>query len=336
MPALEIHRFSPDDSGDVAAALKLTNDASVVDAPWEYPWTPERFDTLLRRGWDGEAPTPYLASVDDTPVGAGFMFTSERDNTHVAWLWLTIHPDRRRRGHGSELFEHLVEQAQQAGRTSVVTDGWESERATAFAARFRLERKSQAIMRRQHLAEVDHDVVRKLYDEAARASTDYELVPILGRTPQDMVDAMVSLVSAINDAPTDDLDIEDEVFTPERLAAYEEAAMVNGDRLYRLVARHRGSGELGGHTVIGVEAARPAIAHQHDTAVDRGHRGHRLGLLLKAGMLLWLAEVEPQIETVDTWNAESNEHMIAVNEALGYRVMGRELQFQRSLLDGAG
>ena len=64
----------------------------------------------------------------------------------------------------------------------------------------------------------------------------------------------------------------------------------------------------------------------------KAHRGHRLGLLLKAGMLLWLAEAEPQLATVDTWNAESNDHMIAVNEALGYRVMGRELQFQKSLV----
>ena len=46
-------------------------------------------------------------------------------------------------------------------------------------------------------------------------------------------------------------------------------------------------------------------------------------------MLRWLAEIEPQLETLDTWNAESNDHMIGVNERLGYRVMGRELQFQR-------
>ena len=48
-------------------------------------------------------------------------------------------------------------------------------------------------------------------------------------------------------------------------------------------------------------------------------------------MVLWLAEVEPQVETVDTWNAESNAHMIGVNERLGYRVLGREMQFQRRL-----
>jgi GNAT superfamily N-acetyltransferase len=185
-------------------------------------------------------------------------------------------------------------------------------------------------MRRQHLEELDLAHVRKLYDEAADVASDYELVRVPGRTPPELVDAVVELMAAINDAPTDDLDIEDEVFSPERLAAYEDYVL-SGNRLYRLVARHRGTGELGGHTVVGVEAARPHIADQHDTAVAEAHRGHRLGMLLKAAMVLWLAEDEPQVRTVDTWNAESNTHMIAVNDALGYRVLGRELQFQRSI-----
>ena len=33
-------------------------------------------------------------------------------------------------------------------------------------------------------------------------------------------------------------------------------------------------------------------------------------------MVRWLAEAQPQVETVDTWNAESNDHMIEVNAAL--------------------
>jgi GNAT superfamily N-acetyltransferase len=122
------------------------------------------------------------------------------------------------------------------------------------------------------------------------------------------------------------------VFSPERLATYEDATLSRGDGLYRLVARHRDSGELAGHTIVAVESRRPAVARQHDTAVARAHRGHRLGVLLKTGMLLWLAEAEPQIETVDTHNAESNDHMIAVNEALGYRVMARSVEFQTSLV----
>jgi hypothetical protein len=177
-------------------------------------------------------------------------------------------------------------------------------------------------------------VVQQLYDDAAAVAADYELVRIAGRTPDELMDAVVELSAAINDAPTDDLDIEDDVMSAERVEAYETSVLAHGERLYRLVARHRETGELGGHTVVAVEEARPALASQHDTAVARAHRGHRLGMLLKAGMLLWLAEAEPQVESVDTWNAESNDHMIAVNEALAYRVMGRALQFQKTLSVG--
>ena len=75
----------------------------------------------------------------------------------------------------------------------------------------------------------------------------------------------------------------------------------------------------------------PQLAEQHDTSVVRSHRGHRLGLLLKAEMMLWLREAQPQLESVDTWNAESNDFMISVNELLGYRIMGRELAFQKTV-----
>jgi GNAT superfamily N-acetyltransferase len=102
-----------------------------------------------------------------------------------------------------------------------------------------------------------------------------------------------------------------------------------GHRLYRLVARHRASGELAGQTVVAVDGERPELGEQHDTSVVAAHRGHRLGALLKLEMLRWLSEAEPQLREIDTWNAESNDHMIGVNEVLGYRVLGRVLDFQR-------
>ena len=139
------------------------------------------------------------------------------------------------------------------------------------------------------------------------------------------------MVAAINDAPIDDLDIEDEVFPPERVRAYEDAQEARGLLIHRVFARHRETGELAGHTVVVVDSERPQLGEQEDTSVVRAHRGHRLGLLLKADMNLWLREVQPQLETIDTWNAESNSHMIALNELVGYQVMGREFEFQKSI-----
>ena len=86
-----------------------------------------------------------------------------------------------------------------------------------------------------------------------------------------------------------------------------------------------------GHTVVGVDVERPWFALQFDTSVVRAHRGHRLGLLIKIDMMRWLAETEPQVRILDTDNAASNAHMIAVNEILGYRVTGSVLEWQRSL-----
>jgi hypothetical protein len=55
--------------------------------------------------------------------------------------------------------------------------------------------------------------------------------------------------------------------------------------------------------------------------VTRQHRGHRLGLLVKTAMLEWLAVAEPRLERIVTGNAAVNQHMIAINEELGYELL---------------
>ena len=44
-------------------------------------------------------------------------------------------------------------------------------------------------------------------------------------------------------------------------------------------------------------------------------------------MLELLAEAEPQLELIMTSNAAANDHMIAVNEQLGYEVAGPGWRF---------
>lgn len=181
------------------------------------------------------------------------------------------------------------------------------------------------------LADVDRPRLDEAYDAALPYAADYTLERWTLPTPDDRLDALAVMASSINDAPTGDLDYEDEVFTGARMRAYEDARVGRGERLYRVVACHRPTGELAAQTVVAVPGEDPTWGDQHDTSVVRAHRGHRLGLLLKTEMLRWLADAEPQLRTIDTWNAESNDHMIAVNEVLGYLVLGREWAYQRSL-----
>ena len=146
-----------------------------------------------------------------------------------------------------------------------------------------------------------------------------------------MLGDVAAMTAAINDTPIDDLDIEDEVFTPERIRIFEAAQLAARSRIYRVIARERETGVLGGHTMVGVDAEHPGYAGQFNTSLLRAHRGHRLGRLLKITMLQWLADEEPQLRKLDTWNAASNAHMIEVNEILGYEIVASGIEWQLRL-----
>jgi RimJ/RimL family protein N-acetyltransferase len=326
---VKLHEVGPGDRDLIDRYVAVDTHARRLDAPWMHPATPYRLEMYLRHGWDGEPGRRFLVQAGSEDVGVATLDTTDYDNLDLAWVGAVIVPGLRRRGLGTAAYELLAETAREMGRTKLGTDGWDEPGSRAFAAARGWEQKSVAVARRQHLRELDPGLADRLYDEALAHAGDYELQRVEGQSPSDLLEPLAAATAAINDAPLDDLDLEDEVFPPERVAAYEAAQVESGYRLYRIVARHRVTHEIAGLTVATVDSENPAIGHQHDTSVVRAHRGHRLGLLLKSDMLGWLCEREPQLETVDTWNAESNAHMIAVNERLGYRVMGRELEYQR-------
>lgn len=312
--------------------MALLTATHAVDCPAALLPTPFGYAAGLRYGWDGDPGRSYLArEADGSLVGLLSLHAPTYDNTNVVWIEVEVHPDHRGRGIGSELVRYAEQVAGELGRTSFGLNSFDLPKADAFAKRHGFEQKAVEVNRRQDITNLDWSTVQKLYDEAVHASADYEVLRIIGELPEDMLDGMVAVTASINDAPKDDLDLEDDVFTPERLRAYEAARRGHNQTMYRVIARHRTTGELAGHSVVTVERERPHIAEQNDTAVSRDHRGHRLGALAKTGMLLWLREAEPALTQLDTWNAESNNHMISINEQLNYFVVARALDYQKSL-----
>jgi GNAT superfamily N-acetyltransferase len=323
--------YDADDAELLEAARVIVNAFQAAETPWLPQLTAHRWAMQVRHGWDGSLERHLLAWADGVPVGVAALELGEWDNLDLAWIDLCVHPEQRRRGHGSALLAHLLELAREAGRTKVGLSGWELPATVAFARHHGFKRAAEEIYRVVRPRELARGFVDDAYTEAAAFAEDYELLRFVGQTPDELLVAVSEMTVAINDAPIDDLDVEDEAFPAERIRSYEDATINSGHRLYRVIARHRESGELAGHTVVAVDAETPEIAHQHDTAVVRAHRGHRLGLLVKADLMRWLAVVEPQVEMIDTWNAESNKNMIEVNERLGYCRVSRELEFQKRL-----
>ena len=76
---------------------------------------------------------------------------------------------------------------------------------------------------------------------------------------------MIEVTAAINDAPMGELTFEDEVFDLQRLQDIETARGARGDRSYRVIARHRETGEIGGHTNGGHQPAPAARSASRPT-----------------------------------------------------------------------
>jgi len=319
-------------TGDVDGVLAVYEAARALEMPHWPSNTVSSFRAQLRYGWDGEpAEVAALRDGAGRVIGALEVSLPRWDNKHLGIVEVTVDPPLRRQGLGRSLFQAGIDRLAADGRDVLLSNSFEHSVAMGFLEAMGLKQASLDAERRLDLRGLDWECLDTEYATAERHAEAYELRRLPGRVPEQSLDAVVTMTAAINDAPTDDLELEDEVFTPARIRAFESAQLAHDRRLYRLVARDRVSGELVGHTQVAVEAERPWWGWQFDTAVLPAHRGHRLGLLLKIGMLRWLAAEEPQLRTLDTWNAASNSHMVHVNEVIGYRVVANGVAWQRHL-----
>jgi GNAT superfamily N-acetyltransferase len=327
-------RVRPDDLDLIDSAVEILNQAKRQDDPEREDAIPELLSGQLRYGWDLEPGEMFLYTPEGShsPLGVLEVDLPLRDNRHLVWAGITVHPDHRRLGHGTAIMEQVFRRAEEAGRTTIWLGTAEDDRgARTFLEQSGFSYASHDARRRQVLAEVDQEELDRLSAVAAAAASDYVLEKGVAPTPDDVLEELVEVTAAINDAPMGDLTYEDEIFDLQRLKDFEWAGLGRGDTMYRVWARHRDSGEVGGHTVVTTHPLLPTLAGQADTAVSRKHRGHRLGLLLKIEMMRWLAEAEPQLEEIRTFNNVDNDFMINVNEVIGYRLSRIFATYQRTL-----
>lgn len=331
--AMRLVEVDPHDLATVAASVDLLNAAQRVDDPDEDPGLPALAARWLEFGWDLDPETRYLyVAPDGEPVAVLEVDLPRRDNLHLIWGSVVVHPDHRRQGHGTALVAELVRRATEAGRTTIwLGTAEDDDGSRAFLEAQGFHYASHDARRKQILAEVDTAAVDALHAEAVEAAADYVIERLEPPYTDELLEQLVEVTAAINDAPMGDLTFEDEVFDVARLQDIEKAREGRGDRIHRLAARHRETGVIGGHTVVVVNPLRPHHAGQGDTAVHRDHRGHRLGLLLKIEMMRWLARAEPQVTEITTWNHADNRFMIDVNEAIGYRLSRVFAMYERSV-----
>jgi hypothetical protein len=133
------------------------------------------------------------------------------------------------------------------------------------------------------------------------------------------------------DAPMGDTGWQPQHWDAGRFREAEDQLLARGRMRVATAARHAASGRVVAYTDIGVSRRQPQIAYQWLTIVSPSHRGRRLGLLVKLANIELLASRVPAARRVQTWNADVNGHMVAINEAIGFRAVERSTEWRLDL-----
>ncbi|MFS0704313.1 GNAT family N-acetyltransferase [Cellulomonas sp. 179-A 9B4 NHS] len=309
-------------------------------------------------GTDGTAP-----AAGDV-VGYASALLPLTANTHTAQLEVAVHPDHRGRGVGTALLAAAEDHVRAAGRTTTLT--WSGVRpepepgpgaltaptgtgrvpADAPAVRF-------ALARGYALEQVERYSVLELQDDPApgtagdlptaddraallaaaraHAGADYRTHTWRDELPEDRLDDLAELWTRMStDVPLGGLALEEDRWDADRVRTLLDRMAQRRQHVLLTAAEHVPTGRLAAFTWLQVPIPEVPFAFQEDTLVLREHRGHRLGMLVKGVNLEAFTAWRPAARRIHTWNAQENDHMLAINVALGFRQAGVEAAWQRT------
>jgi len=336
LKGVQIRPVDVHDDAELARFHAIIEAADRFERPYAPPWTYRELAVELRRPVPGERLTAWAAFDDQEMIGAAWAYDSLLDNTDKCWLQVSVEPQRRCRGIGSALARFLVQRCADVGRGVLLAETAYPFEAAAdhpyrrFAETHGFALASTEVHRVLDLP-LDGTLLEALAAEATPHHPAYRVRTLTGVVPATLLPSLCALRNQLAvDAPTGDIDYEAEAETPE-VYLERDARLREQGRVRLTTVALDGAGQVVGYTDLSISLDEPGHAHQWGTMVHRDHRGHRLGMAIKVRNLQALQVAHPGVEMVHTGNADVNAHMIAINEALGFRAVEALPEFQRKL-----
>lgn len=291
----------------------------------------DNFVARLAHPWPGSDHEHYLAYVDGAPVGYVDMELPNLDDLGNVQVQLSVLPAYRRRGVGRALIDMVVARARAAGRTSVIGQVMSRHPdGSLFAAAMDAKPGLEEVRSRLEVRTLDQARLAGLYADAWRHAAGYRLTHWTGVPPAEVIDDVAYLDSRLSiDAPLGDPIWEPARPDAEKIREGERRAARRGRISYHAGALH--GSRLVAWTKIAGDVVSEAHAWQNITLVDPEHRGRRLGTLVKIANLGHVRALRPGLERIDTCNAASNEHMLRINRAMGFRPIDSLTYWQMTL-----
>jgi GNAT superfamily N-acetyltransferase len=330
-----IRPVDPDDDADMDAFQDVYADAEHAEDADAGLYSREDAVAMLRSsGGSGQLCEGYGAIEDGAMVGELMITAPLLDNVQVARVWLWVSPAHQRRGIGTRLSSYADIRVTELGRSichaqaRIGVDRANGNRK--FAERMGYALANTEIERRLALP-ADRALLGRLADGAARHHQGYRIRTVVGPVPDDLAASYVALKNLIGvEAPSGDLEVEAAQETVAELAVQDRWVVDSGRTRVASYAVDQ-------HDTV-VAYAVGAVSNEHHQHVDQwgtlvhpAHRGHRLGLAVKCAQLRTLSDTFAHKAFVETTNAETNAHMVAINQALGFEVTQVYGDFQKRL-----
>ena len=317
---VQIKQFDPSvDTAQLRACFEMTEAGWPTDHPNLPAWPLESFTGKWIHGFDECPQQAWLAGEADAPVGGYLLRLPEKENEARARCILIVAPAHRRRGIGTALLKHCAEQARRAGRSWLRSDVRDDSAGAGFAAAIGARGGIAEVSRVLDLDSALPERLAILRSAAQPHAAGYTLMSWSGATPDSHIDRVVRLHNAMSDAPRDE-GVDPVIWDADRVRKADQKGIESGLHSHSVVACHDASGEFAALTEIILDRGTPEWGFQGITVVLPKYRGHRLGLLVKIEMLGLLVGKAPEVRRIFTDNAGSNEHMIAINEQLGFQI----------------
>jgi GNAT superfamily N-acetyltransferase len=333
---MQIRRVGIHDEAESVRFHQIVHAAETFERPFSTSWSLRELQVLLRSESKAERWEAWGAFEGDEMVGAGVALLPVVDNRHLAYLIPNVEPERRRAGIGGALLEEMADAVTAEGRRDLVMESaYPFERREDHPYRRFAEKHGFRIANTEIRRILDLPVptsdLDKLIDEAAPHHPGYRIETYLDGVPEELQPSLCHVWNQLGlDAPTGEFEYEEEARTPELYR--EEVEIMRGQgRTYLQTLAIGPDGDVVAYNDLVLRSDDPDNVSQWGTLVRRDHRGHRLGMAVKARGLKELAARAPEAVRVQTCNAEQNQHMVAINERLGFRAVEVTPGFLRRL-----
>jgi predicted GNAT family acetyltransferase len=310
-----------EDSNDLAAAYPAFRGGALEAKPGFPPPGRIRLRTHAT-GRDGQFNRDFAAlAPDGTVLGVGLYGGELERNLDLAWINLFVPEQARQQGADVALMTHARRTAAADGRTRISAQLSAAIGPDALAGKLGGRNRGSVLAATLDIGTIDRDQYAAWAAPSAH-NAGYELVRWSDRCPTELAPSYCAAQDAMHDQPAGEYAYEFARTGVEQMRADEERLTRYGAE-HHVVAAVDGAGQVAGFAEFVQYPDEPEAVDIWSTGVAREHRGHGLGLRLKAASSLWLGELAPAARVVGTANHEGNAAMLRINRALGYQTAER-------------